>query len=68
MMDVGPEGAACLQLLLLLHARLCVSAAVVRVSACVHAASPTKSNYHWKVAALLANAKCFVLLRCRLIG
>lgn len=28
----------------------------------------SKSNYQWKVAALLANAKCFVLLCSRLIG
>lgn len=37
-------------------------------SVCGYMCALTKSNYHWKVAALLANAKCFVLLCSRLIG
>lgn len=45
----------------------CVSLCVyIHMFVCVYFSS--KSNYHWKVAALLANAKCFVLLCSRLIG
>lgn len=38
------------------------------VCVCVCMFALSKTNYHWKVAALLANAKCFVLLCSRLIG
>lgn len=48
-----------------LHVCVCV---LLFVCVCVCMFAPSKSNYHWKVAALLANAKCFVLLCSRLIG